>query len=87
MALKSATASEVAKNFGAYLDAAKTGPVRVTKHDRPAAYLLSPEEYDRLVSLQRRAVKVEDMDAEWLEAIARAKTPPEEDYDAPDFKG
>lgn len=87
MKTKSATATDVAKHFGAWIDAAKSAPVKVTKHDRAAAYLISPEYFEQLVRRERRAMKAEDLDERWIEAIGKAQVPAEEDYDAPDFKG
>lgn len=87
MKAKSATATEVAKHFGAYIDAAKSGPVKVTRHDRPAAYLLSPEYFEQLVLRERPAPRIDQVDDNWIAALEGARVPPEEDYEITDFKG
>ncbi|WP_342360548.1 type II toxin-antitoxin system Phd/YefM family antitoxin [Terrarubrum flagellatum] len=87
MKTKSATATDVAKHFGAYIDAAKSGPVKVTKHDRTAAYLLSPEYFEQLLLRERPAPRVDQVDEEWIAALEAAQAPPEEDYEITDFKG
>jgi prevent-host-death family protein len=77
----------VAKHFGAYIDAAKRGPVKVTKHDRVAAYLVSPKDYEKLTKPRRPAPRIDQVDETWIAALAAAETPPEEDYDVADLKG
>lgn len=46
-------ANQAKQNFGQLLDAAQREPVLIQKHNRPAAVLLSTQEYDRLRGLNR----------------------------------
>ncbi len=74
-----APASEVARNFGRYREAAQREPVAVTNHDRITAVLVSAqdyEEYQRLKRLATRALYVEEMEPEALAALASAQMDP-----------
>jgi prevent-host-death family protein len=44
------SATEAKQKFAALLDAAQRGPVRIRRHDREVAVLISAEEYERMVS-------------------------------------
>ena len=46
--MKTVTANEAKQSFGRVLDDAKRGPVLIEKHKRPAAVIISSEDYDRL---------------------------------------
>ncbi len=46
-------ANQAKQNFGQVLDSAQREPVLIQKHNRPAAVLLSTQEYDRLRGLNR----------------------------------
>lgn len=41
------SATHAKQNFAALLDAAQRGPVRIQRHERDVAVLLSAEEYER----------------------------------------
>jgi prevent-host-death family protein len=43
------SATEAKQKFAALLDAAQRGPVRIKRHDRRVAVLISAEEYERMV--------------------------------------
>jgi prevent-host-death family protein len=43
------SATEAKQKFAALLDAAQRGPVRIKRHDREVAVLVSAEEYERMV--------------------------------------
>jgi prevent-host-death family protein len=51
--MTSVTANRAKQNFGQVLDSAQREPVLIQKHNRPAAVLLSTQEYDRLRGLNR----------------------------------
>ena len=74
-AVKKVTATEFAKNFGAYRDKALRQPVAVTTHGRPAGYFISPEDFEVLQRLKkyRRAYKVEDLPESTIRAMAKSK--------------
>jgi len=42
------SATQAKQQFAAILDAAQRGPVRVQRHERDVAVILSADEYDRL---------------------------------------
>lgn len=46
-------ANQAKQNFGQILDSAQREPVLIQKHNRPAAVLLSTQEYNRLRGLNR----------------------------------
>jgi antitoxin Phd len=46
--MRSVSSLDAKNRFGALLDAAKRAPVTVTKKGRPAAVVMSIEEYDRM---------------------------------------
>lgn len=51
------TATEFAKNFGRYKEAAQREPVAITSHGRPSGYFVAAHEYaelQRLRALERR---------------------------------
>lgn len=49
--MRTVSATEAKQRFAAMLDAAQREPVEIRRQDRPAAVLISPEEYDRLRGL------------------------------------
>jgi prevent-host-death family protein len=46
--MQTISATKASQNFAAMLDAAQREPVRIQRHQRDIAVLLSAEEYDRL---------------------------------------
>ncbi len=69
-------ASEFARNFGRYREAAQREPVAVTSHDRVTAVLVSAqdyEEYQRLKRLATRALFVEELAPETVAALETAR--------------
>ncbi len=46
--MRTMSATEAKQNFAELIDAAQRGPVRIQRHDRDVAVLLSAEEYARL---------------------------------------
>lgn len=71
--------SEVVRDFPAVSERALTEPVTITRDDRDSLVLMSAEEYARLRAGRRRVV-VDVLDAEMVEAIARAEVPAEYAY-------
>lgn len=72
-------ATEFARNFGRYREAAQRAPVAVTNHDRVTGYFLSArdfEEYQRLKERAGRAFRADELDAETLKALAAARMDP-----------
>ena len=48
--MQTISATDAKQKFAALLDAAQRGPVRIQRHDRDIAVLISAEEYDRIRS-------------------------------------
>lgn len=75
--MRRVTSTEFQKKVGLYQDLALTEPLAITRNGRDRNILLSAEEYERLMRRDRQVLRVEELGAEDLEAIARA-TPPAE---------
>ncbi|MBM3584796.1 MAG: type II toxin-antitoxin system Phd/YefM family antitoxin [Alphaproteobacteria bacterium] len=50
--MKSVAAKQAKDEFGRLLDLARSEPVRIEKHGRPVAVVLSTEEYERLEAIE-----------------------------------
>jgi antitoxin Phd len=50
----SMTSVEAQNRFGHLLDTAQREPVAITRHGRPAAFVVSPQEMDELLNARRR---------------------------------
>jgi prevent-host-death family protein len=57
--MKTVTANVAKQQLGQVLDSARTGPVSITKHGRPAFVVTSKEDYDSLVKLKFEHLKRE----------------------------
>ncbi len=67
----SVTSVEAQNRFGQLLDMARREPVTVTRHGRPAAFIVSPQDMQELLDVRvRRSRAVEALEA-WS---ARAST-------------
>ncbi len=67
----SVTSVEAQNRFGQLLDMARREPVTVTRHGRPAAFIVSPQDMEELLDVRvRRSKAVEALEA-WS---ARART-------------
>lgn len=76
-------ATEIAKRFSRYRQAAQHEPVAVTHHSRVTEVLLSKRDYDEYVqlkSLATRALRVEDLSNEALAALESAEMDPAHDH-------
>lgn len=76
-------ATEVAKRFSRYRQAAQHEPVAVTHHSRVTEVLLSKRDYDeyvRLKSLATRALRVEDLSNEALATLEATEMDPAHDH-------
>src|SRR5215469_2149047 len=75
------SAAEFQNNFGRYADAARIGPVVVTRYGREELVVLSADEYARLRAGYRQVIDLAQMsESEALElaqAIAAAQPTPE----------
>lgn len=69
-------ATEFARNFGRYREAAQHEAVAVKSHDRITGYFVSArdyEEYQRLKAYAPVSLAVEELDAETIKALATAR--------------
>jgi prevent-host-death family protein len=69
------TSAEFQRNLGLYQDKALAEPVIITKNGRERLVLVSVEEYHRLKRRDRRALAVEDLSAEKIAALEKARMP------------
>jgi prevent-host-death family protein len=68
-----ASAAEVARNFGRYKELAQRGPIAVTSHGRDSLVLLSADEYARLKALDDRiAVFAHELPNDLVHALEHA---------------
>ena len=71
-----ATAADVARNFGRFKELAQRGPVAVTSHGRESVVLLSVDEYIRLKALDDRvSLNTRDLPPQFVEALERIEIP------------
>ncbi len=69
-------ATEFARNFGRYREAAQREPVAVVAHNRVTGWFVSArdfEEYQRLKELAPTPLGVEELDADTLRALAASR--------------
>ena len=60
----SVTSVEAQNRFGQLLDMARREPVTVTRHGRPAAFIVSPQDMEELLDVRvRRSKAVEALEA------------------------
>lgn len=70
-------AARFQKEFGHFRTLAHREAITVTSHGRDDVVLLSAEEYQRLRSLERRAMHVSELTAEELAALGEVQIPVE----------
>lgn len=71
----SVTSVEAQNRFGQLLDMARREPVTVTRHGRPAAFIVSPQDMEELLDVRvRRSKAVEALEA-WSDRAGRLATP------------
>lgn len=76
-------ATEFARNFGRYREAAQREPVAVTAHDRVAGYFVSArdfEEYQELKDRAGRSLWAGELDDESLRALAASRMDARHDH-------
>ena len=70
------TSAEAQNQFGQLLDTVQREPVAITRHGRPAAFIVSPREMEEIQDLRekwRRRIAA-DWD-EWREKAKKSRTP------------
>jgi prevent-host-death family protein len=70
------TSADLQKNFGRYREHALSEPVVVTQHGKPSVVIISAAEYDRLKTLERRVIRLDEMTDSEIEEMADAEIPP-----------
>ena len=66
------TSAEAQNRFGQLLDTAQRETVAITRHGRPAAFIVSPQEMEELLDARRRRSKaVADLESWSAEAAKR----------------
>ncbi len=73
--MRRVSSTEFQRKVGLYQDMALTEPLTITRNGREKIVVLSAEEYRRLKRRDREVLRVEDLSAEDLKAIAAAKPP------------
>lgn len=61
------TSAEAQNKFGELLDLAQREPVAITRHGRPAAFVISPRDMEELESIKKRRGRAAKELAEWRE--------------------
>lgn len=61
----SVTSVEAQNRFGQLLDMARREPVTVTRHGRPAAFIVSPQDMEELLDVRVRRSKAVDALQGW----------------------
>lgn len=71
------TSAEAQNKFGELLDLAQREPVAITRHGRPAAFVISPREMENVQALKE--AKRQKLAADWAawSALARENMTPE----------
>ena len=71
----SITSVEAQNRFGQLLDLAQREPVTVTRHGRPAAFVVSPQDMDELMNVRARRGKAVAAFEAWSARAAEQATP------------
>jgi|GEM_PF-269095 len=69
------TSAEAQNQFGQLLDLVQREPVAITRHGRPAAFIVSPRDMDEIMAARKRRSKaVKDLEV-WREMARKSITP------------
>jgi antitoxin Phd len=69
------TSVEAQNRFGQLLDMARREPVTVTRHGRPAAFIVSPQDMEELLDVRARRSKAVQALEEWSTRATPLATP------------
>lgn len=83
--MKTVRSVELQKNFGRLRDLALAEPVVITHYDRPSLVILSVTEYERMKRFDKRALRIDDLPDEDIEAMATAEIPARHRYSLADI--
>jgi prevent-host-death family protein len=71
----SVTSVEAENRFGQLLDTVQREPVSITRHGRPAAFIVSPQDMDDLLDVRRKRTRAVEELSEWTERARPRLTP------------
>jgi prevent-host-death family protein len=69
------TSAEAQNRFGQLLDTVQREPVAITRHGRPAAFVVSQRDMDELQSVRRRRAAAAAEFKEWSASAKSSQTP------------
>ena len=69
------TSVEAQNSFGQLLDTVQREPVTITRHGRPAAFIVSPREMEELLDSRRKRGKALADFAAWSKKAAKQRKP------------
>lgn len=69
------TSAEAQNRFGQLLDTAQREPVAITRHGRPAAFVVSPSDMEEILREKERRKKAVEAFKVWSEKAAKEMTP------------
>ena len=73
--MKTMTSVEAQNSFGRLLDTAQREAVAITRHGRPAGFVVSPQDMDELLDVRRRRGQaVADLEA-WIVQAHKSQSP------------
>ncbi len=70
----SITSVEAQNRFGQLLDTVQREPVSITRHGRPAAFVVSPQDMDDLLDVRRKRRRAVTELTEWSERARQRLT-------------
>ena len=69
------TSVEAQNRFGQLLDTVQREPVTITRHGRPAAFMVSPQDMQELQAIQRKRTRAVKAFEEWSAQAQKQLTP------------
>ena len=73
------TSAEAQNQFGKLLDTVQREPVAITRHGRPAAFIVSPRDMEPIIRERERLKKAVEEFKAWSEMAQRHKSPDAEE--------
>jgi len=70
----SITSVEAQNRFGQLLDTVQREPVSITRHGRPAAFIVSPQDMDELLDARRKRGRALDAFNAWTKQAKKSAT-------------
>ena len=73
--MKTVTSVEAQNHFGQLIDMAQREAVSITRHGRPAAFVVSPQDMEDLLSARRRRSEAVAEFEEWSARAEKSQSP------------